>query len=64
LVNEDFLDGIVFQLNHDDHGVILLVIKAMEVVVCEGYEGHVTSVVGVGDMVDGLYMAEVFLSGG
>jgi len=26
LVNEDFLNDIIFQLNRDDHGVILLVI--------------------------------------
>jgi len=62
LVNEDFLDDIVFQLNRDDHRVILLLFKAMEVVVCEGYGGHAASVVGVGDIVDGLYMAEVFLT--
>jgi len=38
------------------------VIKALEVIVCEGYEGHATSMVGVGDMVDGLYMAEAEVS--
>jgi len=36
----------------------------MEVVACEGCGGHAASVVGVGDMVDGLHMAEVSLSGG
>jgi len=54
LVDEDFLDGIIFQLNRYDHGVILLVIEAMEIIVCEGYGRHVASVVGMGDVVDGL----------
>jgi len=35
----------------------------MEVVVYEAYGGHAMSVVGVGNMVDGLYMAEVSFSG-
>ena len=63
LVNEDFLDDIVFYLNGDDHRVILLVIKAMKVVVHEGYGGHATSVMRMGNVVDGLDMAEVSLSG-
>jgi len=54
LVNEDLLDDIIFQLHLDNHGVILLVIEAMEIIVCEGFGGHATSVVGVGDVVDGL----------
>jgi len=64
LVDEDFLDGIVFYLNGDDHRVILLVIKVMKIVVCEGCEGHVTSVMRMGDVVDGLDMAEVSFLGG
>jgi len=36
----------------------------MKVVVCEGCGGHAASVAGVGDMIDGLYMAEVSLSDG
>jgi len=35
----------------------------MEVIVSEGYGEHAACVVGVSDMVDGLYMAEVSLSG-
>ena len=35
----------------------------MEVVICEYDGGHTASVVEMGDMVDGLYMAEVSLSG-
>jgi len=35
----------------------------VEVVICEYDGGHTASVVGMGDMVDGLYMAEVSLSG-
>jgi len=54
LVNEDFLDGIIFYLNGDDHMVILLVIKAMKIVIREGYGGHATSMIRMGDVVDGL----------
>jgi len=64
LINKDFLNNIIFNFDGDDHGVILLVVEAVEVVICE-YDGwHTTSVVGMGHMVDGLYMAEVSLSGG
>jgi len=63
---EDFLAccPIVFYLNGDDHRVVLLVIKAMKIVVLEGYGGHATFVMRVGNVVDGLDMAEVSLSGG
>jgi len=64
LVNEDFLDGIIFYLNDDDHRVILLVINAMKIVVREGYGGHATFVMRMGDVVDGLDMVEVSLPGG
>ena len=63
LVYKDFLNGIVFDFNRDDHGVILLVVEAMKVVICEDDERHAASVVGMGDMVDGLDMTEVSLSG-
>jgi len=63
LVNEDFLNGVVFNFNSDDHGVILLVVEAVKVVVCEDDVGHATSVMEMSNMVDGLNMAEVFLSG-
>jgi len=33
----------------------------MEVIVCEGDGRHATSVVGVGDVVDGLEVAKMFL---
>ena len=39
-------------------------VEAVKVVIREYDGGHTTSVVGISDMVDGLYMAEVFLSGG
>ena len=64
LIYQDFLNGVIFDFNCDDHGVILLVVEAMEVVVCEYDGGHTSSVMGLGDVVDGLYVAEVFLSGG
>ena len=38
-------------------------IKAMEVIVCEGYGRHAAFVVGMGYVVDGLEVAEMFLSG-
>jgi len=64
LVNEDFLDDVVFYLDGDDHRVILLVIKAIKIVIREGYGGHASSVMGMGDVVDRLHMTEVSLSGG
>ena len=63
LVNEDFLDGIVFDFYSDDHGVILLVVEAVKVVVYEDDGRHATFVMGMDNMVDGLNMTEVFLSG-
>ena len=63
LVDEDFLDGVVFNCNIDDHGVILLVVEVVKVIVCEDDGRHAASVMGMSDMVDGLNMAEVFLPG-
>jgi len=63
LVNKDFLNGVVFDFNSDDHGVVLLVVDAVKVVVCKDDGRHVASVMGMGNIVDGLNMAEVFLSG-
>jgi len=63
LVNKDFVNDVVFDFNRDDHGVILLVVEAMKVVICENDGRHATSVVGMGDVVDGLDMTEVSLSG-
>ena len=57
LVDEDFLNGVIFDFNSDDHKVILLMVKAMKVVICEDDGRHTTSVVGMGDMIDGLDMA-------
>jgi len=63
LVDKDILNDVVFDFNSDDHGVILLMVEAMKVVICEDDGRHATSVVGMCDMVDELDMAEVFLSG-
>jgi len=63
LVDKDFLNGVIFDFNSDDHGVILLMVEAMKVIICEDDGRHAASVVGMGDMVDGLDMAEVSLSG-
>ena len=64
LVEEDFLNCVVFYFDGDDHRVILLVIKALKIIVREGYRGHATFVMRMGDVVDGLDMAEVSLPGG
>jgi len=63
LVDEDFLDCVVFYFNDDDHRFILLVIKALKIVVREGCGGHATFVMRMGYVVDGLDMAEVSLPG-
>ena len=63
LVDEDLLNGVVLDFNSDDHGVVLLMVEAMKVVICEDDGRHAASVMGMGDMVDGLDMAEVSLSG-
>ena len=63
LVDKDFLNCVVFDFNGDDHGVILLMVEAMKVVICEDDGRHTASVVGMGDMIYGLDMEEVFLSG-
>jgi len=63
LIHKDFLNNIIFDFDGDDHGVILLVVEAVEVIICEYDGGHTASVVGMGDMVHRLYMAEVSLSG-
>ena len=62
LVDEDYLDCIIFYFNGDDHRVILLVIEALKIVVREGYGGHATFVMRMGDVVDGLDMMKVSLS--
>ena len=63
LVDEDFLDCVAFDFNSDNHRIVLLVIEAVEVVVREGDGRHAASMMGMGNVVDGLDMAEVFLSG-
>jgi len=63
LVDKDFLNGVVIDFNGDDHGVILVMVEAMKVVICEDDRRHTAFVVGMGDMIDGLHMGEVFLSG-
>jgi len=63
LINEDFFDSVIFNFNGDNHGVILLMVEAVKVIVCEDDGRHTTSVVGMGDVVDRLDMAEVSFSG-
>jgi len=38
-------------------------VKAMKVIICEDDGRHTTFMVGMSDMIDGLDMVEVFLSG-
>jgi len=59
LIDKDFLNSIILDFYSDDHGVVLLVVEAVEVIICESNGGHTASMVGMGDVVDGLYMAEV-----
>ena len=47
LINKDFLDSIIFDFNSDDHGVVLLVVKVVEVIICEDDRRHTASVVGM-----------------
>ena len=54
MINKDFLNSVVFDFNGDNHGVILLMVEAMKVVICEDDRRHAASVVEMGDMVDGL----------
>jgi len=63
LVDEHFFNGVLFNFNSDDHGVVLLVVEVVKVVVCEDDGRHAVSVMGMSNMVDGLNMVEVFLSG-
>ena len=57
LVDKNFFDCVVFYFNSDDHRIVLLVVEAMEVVVREGDGRHAASVMGMGNVVDGLDMA-------
>ena len=52
LVDEDFLNSVVFNFNSDDHGVVLLVVAVVKVIVCEDDGRHAASVIGMGDVVD------------
>jgi len=63
LVDEDFFDCIILYFNSDDHRVVLLVVEVVEVVLREGYGRHAASVMGMGNVVDGLDKVEVSLSG-
>ena len=63
LTNEDFLNSVIFDFNSDNHGVVLLMVEAVKVIICEDDRRHTASVVGMGDVVDGLDLAEVSFSG-
>jgi len=63
LIDEDYFNCVVFDFNSDDHMVVLLVIEVVEIVVRKGDGRHATFVMGMGNVVDGLDMTEVFLSG-
>ena len=63
LINEDFLHNVIFDFNSDNHGVILLMVETVKVIICEDDRKHTAFMVGMGDVVDGLYMAEVSFFG-
>ena len=60
LVDEDFFNCVVFYFNSDDHRVVLLVVEVVEVVVREGDGRHSTSVMGMGNVIDGLIWQRCF----
>ena len=64
LIDQYLFNGIVFDFDCDDHGVVLLVVEAVKIIICEYDRGHTSSVMGLGDVVNRLYVAEVSLSGG
>ena len=57
----DLFDRVVLEFDCHDHEVVLLVVDAMEIIVCKDNGRHVTSVVRVGYVVNGLELAEMFL---
>ena len=63
LINEDFLNSVIFDFNRDNHGVILLMVEAVKVIIYEDDGTHTASVVGMGDVVNRLDMEEVSFSG-
>jgi len=60
LIDEDFLNSVIFDFNGDNHGVILLMVEAVKVIICQDDRRHMAYVVGMGDMVNRLDMVEVF----
>ena len=63
LINEDFLDSVIFDFNSDNHGVILLMVETVKVIICKEDGRHTAFMVGMGDVVDRLDMAEMSFSG-
>ena len=63
LINEDFFDSVIFDFNGDNNGVILLMVEAMKVIIYKNDGRHTASVVGMGDVVHRLDMAEVSFFG-
>ena len=61
MVYEHLIYCKVLELDGDEYWIILLLIDAMEIGVGE-YGGHATSMMGIGDVVDGLDVTKVFLS--
>jgi len=62
LVDEELFYSVVLELYSDDHGIILLVVDAAEIIVRKGNWKHAASVVRVGYVVNRLEVTEVFLS--
>ena len=62
MVDEDLFYRVVLEFNRDDHGVVLLVVDVVEIIVDKGNGRHAASVVGVGYVVNGLELSDMFLS--
>jgi len=61
LVDKHFFNCVVLEFDGDDHGVILLVVDAMEIGISEGDGGHSTFVVIVCYVVNGLNVMKMLL---
>ena len=63
MVDKHLLDRVVLEFDRDDHGIVLLVVDAVEIVVSKGDGRHTTSMVRMSYVIDKLEMTEVFLLG-
>ena len=62
MVDDDLFDRVVLEFDYNDHGVVLLVVDAMEITVCKDNGRYSAFVVRVGYVVNGMELAKMFLS--